>query len=611
MSAQPNSRTKPCWRLIGSGRKLTVLALLIILVLCTWMLGRLPEQTPSSGDGFFSAALHPAFFDQNPSLPNDATPFLLRISEEMANTLRYAFIAMSLAVPAGMILGFFASTAWWPRGAGNRISRLALHPIHFGVRLLITLMRSIHELIWAIFFLAAIGDEPITACVALAIPFTGTLAKVFSEMIDELPRRAQEHAISTGAGSLQAYFTTLIPQSFPDMATYTLYRFECALRSSAVLGFIGIETIGLSIKKSFENNFYNEVWTQLYLLIAVIMLVDMVGSSLRKRLNTIPSGKYPISPRPIGTSTIPYIKQLKHQAPQWKMTRLIFWACAGLTVLSWFPSLVLIDASPLTRQTQVGSMERSERMVHFFDKITPEPVRDSSSWIDAIPWASQLWSDPGKEALLNTITIATTAILLSAVAAWLLLPWAARTLANAQPLETYFGKESILRNTFWKIGGFLMRFCFLLSRAIPEYIIAYLLIGLLGVSAWPLVLALALHNFGILGRLWGEVMENQPPPAARQILQAGASRMQCYLHSYLPESLNRMTLYLFYRWETCIREATILGMLGGASLGYYINTSRNFSRAYDEMLFYVLIGAAVIFIGDFASFFLRRALMKA
>jgi len=616
MPTPANRGNKPCWRVMGSGRKITLFVLLILLVLCAWMLGPMADRTPGSSDGFFTAALHPTLTDQNQSLPDDATPFPIRILKEMATTVRYALIAMSLAVPAGMILGFFASTAWWPQGSGSKTTRLFLRPIHLAIRLLITLMRSIHELIWAIFFLAAMGDEPITACVALALPFAGTLAKVFSEIVDELPRRAQEHATSSGANSIQAYLTTLIPQSFPDMATYTLYRFECALRSSAVLGFIGIETIGLSIQKSFENDFYNELWTQLYLLIAVIMIVDLLGSRLRKRLNTIPTHKkspqLPNTRTPTlqnSSSVTQHIKQLKHASPRWRLPRFLFWATAGLTTLAWFPGLTGIQTAPLTQNT--GSIDRSERVLHFLDKITPAPVRESGSWSDALPWASQLWADPGKEALLNTVTIATAAVILSALAAWLLLPWATRSLAHAQPLGIPNGKPHILRTTLWKISGALTRMIFLVSRAIPEYIIAYLLIGLLGVSAWPLVLALAIHNFGILGRLWGEVMENQPPTAARHIALSGSSRLQCYLHSYLPESFNRFMLYLFYRWETCVREATILGMLGVVSLGYHIQLARNFSRAYDEMFFYVLLGAAVIFLGDLLSHFLRRALTKA
>jgi len=567
------------------------------------------ERAPGGSDGFFAAALHPVLTDQNQSLPDGATPFPIRIMREMATTIRYALIAMSLAVPAGMILGFFASTAWWPQGQGSKGIRILLRPLHLSLRLLITLMRSIHELIWAIFFLAAIGDEPITACVALALPFAGTLAKVFSEMIDEIPRHAQDQALASGTGYVQAFFTTLIPQSFPDMASYTLYRFECALRSSAVLGFIGIQTIGLSIKKSFENNFYNELWTQLYLLIGVIMLVDILGSQLRKRLNSIPARKQPAVPRAAGSPVKKYLSLLRRSAPRWRLPRILLIASTALTIIAWFPALIGAHTTPLTNPS--SSIDRSERILHFLDKITPSPVRETGTWSDALPWASELWENSGKDALINTIAIATAAIVLAALTAWCLLPLASRALTSSKPLGIFHGKANPLQRVLWKSTGFFTRFVFLVSRAIPEYIIAYLLIGLLGVSAWPLVLALAIHNLGILGRLWGEVMENQSTTATQQIALRGASRLQCYLLSYLPESFNRFMLYLFYRWETCVREATILGMLGVVSLGYHIQLARNFSRAYDEMFFYVLLGAAVIFIGDLISFFLRRALTKA
>ena len=596
-------------RTLTSGRRATVVILIFLLFLCAWVLGPLPDHAHASSDGFFAAALHPTLTDQNQSLPDGATPFPLRILKEMGTTVRYALIAMSLAVPAGMVLGFFASSAWWPQGAGSQGIKILLRPLHFGLRLLITLLRSIHELIWAIFFLAALGDEPITACVALALPFAGTLAKVFSEMVDELPRHAQDHALATGTGYVQAFFTTLIPQSFPDMASYTLYRFECALRSSAVLGFIGIATIGLSIRKSFENNFYNELWTQLYLLIGVIMIVDVLGAKLRNRLNTTPTRKHPAEPRSADISPKQYIQQLKRSAPRWKLPRIILIASSSLTLISWFPSLIGLQTAPLTNHSH--TIDRGERIVKFLGKITPAPVRESGSWREAQPWAAELWASPGKEALISTITIASAAILVAAFTAWLLIPLASRSLSSARPLGIFHGEANVLQRSLWRLTGFGTRLLLLVSRAIPEYIIAYLLIGLLGISAWPLVLALAIHNLGILGRLWGEVMENQPISATKQLSIVGASRFQCYLLSFFPESFNRFMLYLFYRWETCIREATVLGMLGVVSLGYHIQLARNFSRAYDEMFFYVLLGASVIFLGDLISFFLRRALTKA
>jgi len=589
----------------GRGRKLTVLALFLSFIVCAWMLGGMPAQPEGSSDGFLSAAFHPTLHDQSQSLPADATPFPQRILNELGTTLRYAIIAMSLAVPAGILLGFFASTTWWPTGAGGKTWRPLLAPIRWSVRILITLMRSIHELIWAILFLAALGHEPITACVAIALPFTGTLAKVFSEIIDEQSPEARNQLTASGASPIQAFFASLFPQALPDMATYTLYRFECALRSSAVLGFIGIETIGLSIRRSFENNFYNELWTELYALLIVILCVDALGSQLRKRLNTIPIRKKSVPP---SAYSISYIKQLKRTAPRWKLTRALLWATLALILISWSPSLLGINAANLTSPSK--TIDRTERLAYFFTKITPSPVRESGSWSEVIPWASDLWKNNGHEALINTLAMATAAIALSAFAAWCILPWGSRVLASNTPLGVTNGKANPFSKWSWRIISNTVRMFFVVSRAIPEYIYAYLLIGMLGISAWPLVFALALHNFGILGRLWGEVIENQPPAPARQLRHTGGSRLQCYIQSYLPLSFNRFLMYLFYRWETCVREATVLGMLGFASLGLQIQLARNFSRAYDEMLFYVLLGSAVIFIGDILSLYLRRALLQ-
>lgn len=597
-----------------NGRKLTVLGMVALLAVSAWWLGPGPDSPPWENDGyieqtlkpFFKAALNPSLVDQSQSLPDDATPFVLRIFKELAATVRYALIAMSLAVPAGMLFGFFASTTWWPDGTKSGAVRLLLRPLHALSRLLITLMRSIHELIWALFFLAAIGNEPITACVALALPFTGTLAKVFSEIIDEQNAAARNQLTASGASPLQAFLTTLLPQSFPDMATYTLYRFECALRSSAVLGFIGVETIGLSIRRSFENNFYNELWTELYLLICAVILVDVLGARLRKRLNSIPVRKRIAQP---GENARQTIRRLRQTAPRWKITRVLLWACLGLVALSWFPRTAGLNAAPLTNSHRV--MDRSERISRFLDKLTPAPVRESGEWKDALPWAETLWHDPGKEALLNTAAVATAAIILSAFAAWTLLPWASRAFASARPMGLFSGRNDRLQSAFWQAWGFCTRTLFIVSRAVPEYVLAYLLIGLLGVSAWPLVAALALHNFGILGRLWGEVMENQSPVNARQMMQGGASRLQSYFHSIMPESFNRFLMYLFYRWETCVREATVLGMLGFSTLGLHINLARNLFRTYDTMLFFVLLGAAVIFIGDFLSVYLRKILRES
>jgi phosphonate transport system permease protein len=556
---------------------------------------------------FFGAALSPALADQSPNLPEGATPFLGRVWADLLRTLRYALVAMSLAVPAGMVLGFLASRAWWPGGMDcgrgsvwSRVARAGLRAVRWACRLGITLMRSVHELIWAMLFLSAIGDAPVTACVALALPFAGTLGKVFSELIDEQGQSARLALTGSGATPLQAFFGALLPQAGPDFLTYIFYRFECALRSSAVLGFIGVETIGLGIRRSFENLYFREVWTQLFVLVAVIVVVDRLGARLRVRMHHGVARRKQAAGLPEPA--------LRRTAPRDWWVRGTVLGMLGLVLLSWGRGDGLTDGIAGTRH--------GERFARFVTKMTPEPARPEdrlAGWSERVEawdsaavaeWAAAVWEKPGAEALANTTAIATAAIVLAGIGAALLLPLASRALATPEPFGL-LGGVGRLRRTLLRGGGSLVRWVFVLTRAVPEYIYAFLLVAMLGPSAWPLVFALALHNLGILGRLWGEVMENARPEAARQLMRTGATRGQAYLGSLAPQSFNRFLLFFFYRWETCVREATILGMLGISSLGYYITLARGFFQ-FDRMLFFVLLGAALIFAGDLLSDWLRR-----
>ena len=130
-----------------------------------------------------------------------------------------------------------------------------------------------------------LGEGDLRPVFAIALPFAGVLAKIFSELIDEAPR-APAHALrGAGAPALSVFFVGLVPAALPDMLSYTFYRFECALRSAAVLGFFGYETLGAAIQGSWESGHYREVWLYLYVLVALVYVFDQWGGALRRRLD--------------------------------------------------------------------------------------------------------------------------------------------------------------------------------------------------------------------------------------------------------------------------------------------------------------------------------------
>ena len=180
-------------------------------------------------------------------------------------------------LPLSLPLALFASDTWW-----ELFGRPA--PVLQGfVRATIAVLRSIHELLWAVLLLAAFGLSPATGVIALAIPFTGTLAKVFSELLDETPRSSASALSAIGGHPSQVFLLGLTPRALPDLTAYSFYRFECAVRSSAVLGFFGFPTLGYHMRASFDDFRFREVWTYLYALILLVLLLEGLSALLRRR----------------------------------------------------------------------------------------------------------------------------------------------------------------------------------------------------------------------------------------------------------------------------------------------------------------------------------------
>lgn len=261
-----------------------------------WVLELDPRQLVPGRGGLtmaqelFGQALSPAMTYEAADVPEGIQPLPLKALEAAGLTVSLAAAATSLSVVVGLVLGFAASTAWWigdPAGGDDprRLLRRSAPPLIYGTaRVVIALLRSVHELLWAVLLLAAFGLSQLSAVIAIAIPYSGTLAKVFSEMLDEAPRDSALALRASGASPAQVFLFGLLPRALPDMSAYAFYRFECALRSSAVLGFFGYPTLGYYIAASFENLHYGEVWTYLYTLVLLVVVADVWSGALRRRL---------------------------------------------------------------------------------------------------------------------------------------------------------------------------------------------------------------------------------------------------------------------------------------------------------------------------------------
>jgi phosphonate transport system permease protein len=269
-----------------------------------------------------------------------------------------------------------------------------------------------------------------------------------------------------------------------------------------------------------------------------------------------------------------------------------------ITVASW-----LAGDFSLTDWWHEG---RQSNLTRFLEDVRPYPVQTHGWDLGIVAgWIRELWVAQGQQALVATLAISVAAIsgagLMGAVMS---LP-AARVFARRRPFLPQGTRARPWEERAWSVLVHTTRGLLVFLRSVPEYVWAYLLLAMLGPTFWPLVLALVLHNAGILGKLGSEVVENTGTVPSSALRASGAGRFQIALGSLFPLTLPRFLLYFFYRWETCVREATVLGMLGVTSLGFFMVEARAGNR-YDELVFFVVLGSVLVMAGDLVSALVRR-----
>lgn len=177
-----------------------------------------------------------------------------QIVDALTQTLCFALLGVAL----GALIGFALAQLyhWWP------------------IQWLCALTRSIHELFWALIFLQLFGLSPTTGLLAICLPYAATFARIYAELIEGVDRTALR-ALPANSSRLSAFLYCLLPQAWPHIKSYTVYRFECGLRTSTILGFIGLPTIGFHLETAFKQGQYSTAAALLYLFFILIALIPI------------------------------------------------------------------------------------------------------------------------------------------------------------------------------------------------------------------------------------------------------------------------------------------------------------------------------------------------
>jgi phosphonate transport system permease protein len=152
------------------------------------------------------------------------------------------------------------------------------------VRTFNNVIRSIPDLLWALLFVTAVGIGALSGFLALVFFSLAVTTKLTSDTLDGIDMGPLEAADASGAGINQMLRTAVVPQILPSYASFVLYNFELNLRASAVLGFVGAGGIGARINFFYGRGQWEELWGLVFMFFLVVLVVERISVSLRRRL---------------------------------------------------------------------------------------------------------------------------------------------------------------------------------------------------------------------------------------------------------------------------------------------------------------------------------------
>ncbi|MBV6323096.1 PhnE/PtxC family ABC transporter permease [Duganella violaceipulchra] len=217
-------------------------------------------------------------------VPAHGAEFLTMLLEQTWLTIAIATSGLALAllgaIPAALVISEQLSISRLGTGRMRPLARIVRH----AVRWTLVLLRSVPELVWALLFVRIIGLGPTAGVLAIALTYCGMLGKVYAEILESSDAHASDTLLANGSGRLAALLYGALPEAASELMSYTVYRWECAIRGSVVMGFVGAGGLGQRMDESMKMLAGAEVSSMLLVFVLLVALADQFSKILRRRL---------------------------------------------------------------------------------------------------------------------------------------------------------------------------------------------------------------------------------------------------------------------------------------------------------------------------------------
>jgi phosphonate transport system permease protein len=449
------------------------------------------------------------------------------VLDATVETIWMALIGTTGSVVLSIPLGFLAARNTTP------------NPIVFAVaRAIITLSRAVPTLVIAAVLTLPLGIGPLAGILALAIHSIGMVGKLFTEAIENTESMSREAVTSTGAGKWQTILATIVPQITPSCIGTALYRLDINLRESAVLGFVGAGGVGFVIQTTLRSLDYQRAIAAVSVIFAVITLIEVVSTRLRASI----IGDHLSSPTVKNARTearerrdrrlIVDAVTMRRLTPPWTYERVFRATVGGIFLVMIVVAFATIDMPILSAFGLIDEIGESAGRLFPPDFTTAGP---------------ELW-----QGIRETVAIGFIATTLG--------------LVLAVPLGILSARNIVVKRAVYSST----RLFLLVLRGLPELIVAVLFVAAMGLGPVPGTLALTLGTATFMAKLVGDALEEVSPIPREGVLATGASGVQEFFTSVIPQALPNLVSQTLYMLDVNLRSSTVLGIIGGGGIGFLL-----------------------------------------
>lgn len=454
-------------------------------------------------------------------------------------------------------------------------------------RFLGVLSRAVPDVVIAMILVLMFSLGSLPGIIAIGLHSIGMISKLFAdaiEQVDEGPRLAIRAA---GGSKLQEFTSGVLPQVLPSWVATVLHRGDINLRGSVLLGYVGVLGLGRELSLAFKSLDYSLGIGLAIVIFALCVVMEIISSTVRtvmlgvqptgrglgdrvvRRIGAARNDRREAAARAVPAAAVSTAARIESAARRpWTSARV------RDTLGAWLAVAVVIWAVVVSN-IQWGDL------VTFWAKAPDVLVR---LWP---PSFGMRTTGQMLDAMLETIAIAFAATLIALVCSIVIGSFAARNVAPSRGVRT---------------GA---RFALVGIRGIPELILAILLIVVTGLGAQAGTIALGICGIGLLGKLIADSFEEVAPGPERALTAVGATRLQRYASATLPQGARALIGHTFYTLDTNIRAATMLGIVGGGGIGYYLIQADQGGN-YDQVTAIVLMILAVVLVVEGIAMWMRR-----